>query len=465
MTKTGWNIVLGTLILILLGAIVVIGISLFPSEPEEVLPSDLDVTYTFTGDESDLAGFAQGEITITPTVSETREGYYLVYFADKNGPLEGYDELAGVPITGESVTFTVKDGTLLPYAATRLAVFESNERFLDDPPAKEDAAAIIKLPDEKRLKLKDAGFSFGAISDVHMNYQPYSRGAYEKWEAALNFFAAQDMDYVMVTGDMTGDENEQPLTVQYSTYLDIAERSDFDESKIYEAIGNHGNTTAGRATFAKMTAEENEEHPFEDSAYYSVLLEGETRDNLFIVMAQELEAPGSSATCDNFSKEQIDWVEGLLDEYSGSDTNIFLIEHAPFYDFGAGDRDNGGYTSTIQLKKVFPQTMRFKKLLENHKEVIMLSGHTHLSLYDNENYSDEDGTFCRTVHLGSGCQPCSYGTGDTLERSTDGRYPVTVTYGSEAYTVHVYEEYMVFTGYNLSTNKIIPNACFLLPVM
>lgn len=465
MTKIGWNIVLGVLILVLLGAIVLIGISFLPSEPEEVLPADLDVTYTFTGDESGQAGFAEGEIAITPTVSDRTEGYYLVYFADKNGPLDGYDELTSAAITGDTVTCTVKDGTYLPYAATRLAVFESDSRFLDEPPAKEEAAAIIKLPEEKRLKLSKAESSFGAISDVHMNYQSYSRGAYEKWEAALNFFAAEKMDYVMVTGDMTGDENEKPLTEQYATYLDIARRSDFDETKIYEAIGNHGNTTAGREIFTEYTAGAQQVHPFEGSAYYSVLLEGGTRDTLFIVMAQELEAPGSSAKCDNFSKEQVDWVEALLEQYSGTNTNIFVIEHAPFYDFGPGDRDNGQYTSTVLLKPYFPQTMRLKKLLENHKEVIMLSGHTHLSLYDNENYSDEGGTFCRMVHLGSGCQPCSYGTGDTLERSTDGRYTVSVTYGSEAYTVHIYEEYIVFTGYNLSTNKVIPAASFILPVM
>lgn len=468
MSRKMLSILLVVLIAILTGALVWIAVSLIPpeaeKEAEEVLPDDLEVIYTFTGEESALAGFAQGEITITPTVSQTTSGYYLIYFADKNGPLAGYDELASVPITGETVTCTVKDGVLLPYAATRLAVFESESRFLDEPPAKADAAAIIKLPEEKRLRLTDAALSFGAISDVHMNYEPYSRGAYAKWEAALNFFAAEQMEYVFVTGDMTGDESEKPLAEQYATYLNIARQSDFDENKIYECIGNHGNTPIGREQFVQYTAGAEEDHPFEGSAWYSLLLEGEGRDNLFIVMAQELDAPGQSATRDNFSEEQIDWVESLLEQYADTDTNIFVIEHAPFYDYGAGDRDNGQYTSTIQRKPYFPQTMRFQKLLAKYKDVVMLSGHTHLSLYDNENYSDVNGEFCRTVHLGSGCQPCSYGTGDTLERSTDGRYAVTTTYGSEAYTVQVYEDYIVFTGYNLSTMKVIPHACFILPV-
>ena len=40
---------------------------------------------------------------------------------------------------------------------------------------------------------------------------------------------------------------------------------------------------------------------------------------------------------------------------------------------------------------------------------------------------------------------------------------VTVEYGSEGYTVEVYERYIVFTGYNFSTGKKIPAACLLMP--
>ncbi|MBO7157594.1 MAG: hypothetical protein J6W31_03230, partial [Clostridia bacterium] len=108
-------------------------------------------------------------------------------------------------------------------------------------------------------------------------------------------------------------------------------------------------------------------------------------------------------------------------------------------------------------------TMRLKGLLETYKNVVVLSGHTHVSLYDRVNYSDEGGEFARTVHIGSNCQPCGYGGSDTYARSTDGRYPVTVEYGSEGYTVEVYEKYILFTGYNFSTGKKIPAACLLMP--
>ncbi len=425
------------------------------------------VDYTFTGSEKQLAGFAEGLITITPPADGRTDGYYLLYFANDTAILPSYDEFASIAITGHTVTHQVKEATLIPPKATRLAVFESDERFVKDAPAIDTAVAFIPIPNEKRPSFGAAEASFGAIADVHMNYQAYNRGAYQKWKKALSVFAERKTDFVIVAGDMTGDASDSPLDSQYRKYLDLIAESTYPLENIYEAIGNHGNTAVGRELFVEYTAGADEKHPIDGSAWFSVLKKKKTadaRDNLFIFMAQELEAPGDSANGDNFSKEQIDWLASLLDTYQHTDTNIFIVLHAPFVDYGPGDRHGGDYRSSVTFKDTYPQTMRLKSILENHKDVIVMSGHTHLSLYDLENYSDEDGTSCRMIHLGSGCQPTSYGTGLTLERSTDGRRTVTPTYGSEAYTVTVYKDYIVYIGRNLSTGKIIPAASYLLPV-
>ncbi len=425
------------------------------------------VDYTFTGSEKQLAGFAEGLITVTPPASGRTDGYYLLYFATDSAVLPNYDEFASIAVTGHTVTHQVKKATLIPPQATRIAVFESDKRFVKDAPAIDTAVAFIPIPAEKRPSLGASEAFFGAIADVHMNYQAYDRGAYQKWKHALSDFAERKTDFVIVAGDMTGDASDSPLDSQYQKYLDLIAETEYPLENIYEAIGNHGNTTVGRELFVKYTAGADEKHPAEGSAWFSVLKKKKTpgaRDNLFIFMAQELEAPGDSANCDNFSKEQIDWVEALLTDYQHTNTNIFIILHSPFVNYGPGDRHGGDYRSSVTFKETYPQTMRLKALLEAHRDVIVMSGHTHLSLYDLENYSDENGTSCRMIHLGSGCQPTSYGTGLTLERSTDGRRAVTPTYGSEAYTVTVYKDYIVYMGRNLSTDKIIPAACYILPV-
>ena len=182
-------------------------------------------------------------------------------------------------------------------------------------------------------------------------------------------------------------------------------------------------------------------------------------------MRQELSAPGESASKDNFSKAQIDWLEGMLQQYGETETNIFIIEHSPFLEIGPGDKFPRGYTAMLSFKTAFKQNMRFKELLETYKNVVVMSGHTHLSLYDNYYYSNEDGTFANMVHIGSTSQPCAYGAGSTFVRSSDGRHEVTPEYGREGYLVRVYEDYIVYTGYNLSTGKIIPAGCLIIPTV
>ncbi len=425
-------------------------------------------TYTFSGDNAAAAGFGEGTITVTPASGAATSGYYLLYFANDSGLLSGYDEFASIPITGGTVSYTVKEGTLLPPSATKIAVFESTAKFLASQPSYSQRVATVAIPSYKQLTLGEPSFTFGAVSDVHIMYETLGYGAKQKWVNTLNFFAAQNMDKVIVTGDMTGDEHNAPMTEQYEEYLDLIAQSDYPLADIHECIGNHGNTTVGRVQFVQYTSGAGETRPYADSPWFSVLIEGETsadRDNLFLFMAQEIEASGVSAQVDNFSAEQMDWLEEMLTTYGDTDTNMYLIEHSPFRNYGPGDRYNGDYTGMINFSTQFPQNMRLKGLLETYKNIIHLSGHTHLSLYDNYNYSTENGTSCRMVHVPSGCQPATYNNANDALGSGDGRQTVNASYGSEAYTVRVYDGYIVFTGHNLTTGKIIPSACYILPTV
>lgn len=427
------------------------------------------VTIKFIGDEAEKAGFAQSEITVVPGDGCALDGYYLVYYTDGEQVLPDYDEAVAIKINnGNTVKGNVSDGRMLPSNAKGIAVFECETYFFDETPDMKNAVAIAEIPESKLLSdLGEHEFSFGALSDSHMNYEPYDRGAYAKLRYAMDFYAEKDMDIVVITGDATGDRGENPdLEAQYEKHVEIINESDFSFNKVYESIGNHGNTPADAPLLDKYLGGKDEVHPYEGSPYYHLLCEGEgdARDNLFIFMAQEMNAPGDSAAYDNFSKEQIDWLEGLLTEYGNTETNIFIIEHAPFLGYGAGDIENGTYTACITFKNEYTQTMRLKALLEQYKDAIVMSGHTHVTFYDNANYSDEYNAFARTVHIGSTCQPCGYGDGATMVRSYDGRHNVTTEYGSEGYTVDIYSDYIVYTGYNFSTGKKVPAACLLIPV-
>ena len=266
------------------------------------------VTVTFVGDESEKAGFMQSVISITPGDNAIAEGYYLVYYTDGSKVLPNYDELATVPASdGSTVSVNISDGIMIPPEAKGIAVFESAKRFLDTAPDIKNAVAKAEIPASKRITLGTAESIFGAVSDVHMNYEQYDRGAYQKWANALDFYKNSKAEYIIVAGDMTGDKGETPdLEDQYKKYVEIVEASPFPLSNIYECIGNHGNTSADRPLFNQYLQGADEIHPYANSPYYHILKDGKTRDSLFVFMCQEIEATGESSTKDNFSKAQID---------------------------------------------------------------------------------------------------------------------------------------------------------------
>lgn len=443
------------------------------SESESISPSidssspsnenrKLITTYQFKGDEKDKPGFAQGTITITPNENYRKEGYYLAYFADDDKLLLNYDEIFSLKITGESVSYDIKDGLYIPYEAKKIAIFESKVRYLKEQPDIEEASDIIDIEKES-LELGKLQLKLGVTSDVHMNYDSLGFGSYSKWQNTINFFEDNKTDYVIITGDMTGETN---LDYDYNFYIETIKNSSIPVDNVYECIGNHGNSSSLISYFTKYTSGNDEVRPFENSPYYYVFKEGKEegyKDNLFIFMAQEIQGPSDTPLYDNFSKQQIDWLENTLITFNNENTNIFLIEHSPFLNWGPGDRHNGDYTRLITFKESYTQTMRLKKLLETYKDVIMMSGHTHLTYYENENYSDEYDSFCRMIHVSSGTQTSSYNHSTTLISDTDGRENNTPFYGSEGYIVEIYNDYIIYKGYNISTNKIIPAACIILP--
>lgn len=445
-----------------------VAFSVFPTVAS-VAKENVLVEYEFIGDNALRAGSAQGIITITSNSGDTdKTGYYLVYYTDGDKLLEGYDELASIAINGSKVYAEIPDGIMIPQNATGIAVFESETHFLDEPPAITDAVAACDIPAEKQLALGEAEVVFGAASDVHMNYEYYSRNAYSKWSTALDFFADNGASYVIVTGDMTGDATDPiPLEEQYDTYVDLINQSKIDIENVYESLGNHGNTPDDLSLFSQYTEGSDENHPYENSPYFYVLKEGKdgAKDNLFVFLWQEINAAGESAKVDNFSETQINWLADVLDEYDNESTNVFVIAHSPFLNYGAGDRfKGGGYTALTTFSSDFPQNMRLKGLLQYHKDVIVMSGHTHLTLYDGQNYSNLSNEFAHTVHLSSTCWPRAYtADGTSCPAGTDGRKSAGLDYGSEAYLVSVYADHIVYTGYNMSTGRIIPAACLIIP--
>lgn len=445
---------------------------------EAVAPANAIVKYDFIGDYADKAGFAQGIITVSPVASQTKTGYYLIYYTDANGVLAGYDEIASIPITGSTVSYEVPDGIMIPEGATGIAVFESDTDFKDNAPDIVEAVATKSIPTSKRISLGKADTIFAAASDIHVNYQYYASGArqaHEKWENALKFFEENSAEYVIISGDLTGDDNEKDVSLeqQYQDYVRIINDSGFS-GEIYEALGNHGSFTSQLDLFYEYTQSGNDSSVHypdgkTNSPYYYVV----KGNNVFVFMYVEM----GNDTTDNkvsnaavFSDEQLNWLDETLNQFDTEENNVFVICHVPFSNYGAGlpYGRTDIYSDLLSLGAVDDpidlQNYKFKGILQEHTDVIVMSGHTHLTLYENANYSDVNNEFAHTVHLPSTSYPRGRDPQETYNLGYDGRYSAVKNgYGSEAYLVEVYDDYIVYTGYNLATGKIIPAACIIIP--
>ncbi|MBQ9467618.1 MAG: metallophosphoesterase, partial [Clostridia bacterium] len=421
-------------------------ISLLPAVP---FAEEVSATYVFS---NGLRGDGEGTLTF-----EGINGYGKVclYFTTEYGLYEDCEPVAVQTVSSMRAVFTLPRAFLLPPEVTGFALFYEADA---QSPALENACAVYALPEDKLFGEADPAFTFASVSDVHVNYDDNGYGASKKWTNALDFFDLMGIDSVVISGDITGSGTQ----TEYNRYRSAVSASYVAPERIYEAQGNHDATQVAR--FLEYTQGEDDVHPFEGSAWFYVLKEGENgaRDNLFIFMAQELSSTSATPNVDNFSTRQLDWVEGLLETYAGTDTNIFIIEHAMIRNFGPGDKYNGVYVEPMYFKDAFPGNMRFKSLLTTYKEAIMMSGHTHLSLREGYNFGDENGTAARMIHNSSISQPRSYTSSGTISYNSEGR--TTETAGSEGYLVYVYDDCATYVGYDLTAQKIIPTASYLIPL-
>ena len=411
----------------------------------------ITASYSFSGKNAAMAGYAEGTVSILSKTDNTNKEYYL-YFADDKKALPNYEEIARLSMTGKQATYSIGEGVAIPSGATQLLIFDDVQAPNDL--STEKAVASCRIPKNKQWNETECETTFASVSDIHLNYNHL--GAAEKWTDALQFFKSQNVKYVIVSGDVTN-SGEDSL---YESYINAIAASGFSKDMIYESRGNH--ESMSNDTFIKYTSGADEIRPFKNSPYFYILKKGKPgqKDNLFIFMAQELTGIANSSNCDNFSTSQLDWVEKLLKTYSGTNTNIFIVQHSMIRNFGPGDRYNGAYSQPIIISEKYPGNMRFVSLLREYKEVIWMSGHTHLSLYDGCNYSTEKGTAARMIHNSSISQPRGYTSAGSISYDNNGE--TTDTEGSEGYIVKVYNDRIIYTGYNLTTKQIIPAASFVM---
>ena len=416
------------------------------------------ISYSFSKTEK---GFAEGTITLSAA-----DGTYYLYWADSEKALEGMDTLGKITVSSGKGTLTMPKQTAIPADAEKLiAIKSASEPASLANCTASKASAVYSIPASKQLpyKSRDAFYTFGSISDVQLANDSYGEGRYPYDEthlaAAFETLAKRDVDFTVSSGDTVNDQNgNQTYAAEYKRYQKILADSSY-VMPIYEAIGNHDVATVWKGSsktnfdaFIKGTSLDSDINTINSGKGYFEITEPNTGDH-FIFMAME----GAFYTNQNtqFSSAQLDWLEGLLKKYSGDGKNIFIMEHANIAGWGSGDKLTSPYYYDLGLNKSSSDVSRFIKLMETYKECVIITGHTHLELSAQYNYSDNNGTSSVMMHNSA------VGGVRRLINGSVNRSPVLGL--SEGYIVEVYKDSILFNGINLYSNEIMPLCSYIIP--
>lgn len=409
-----------------------------------VSAASTSISYSFSGDEKNLSGYAQGTIKFT----SSKAGTYYLYWADNTKALSGYYPIDTMTVSaGGSATFTFGYHTAIPAGATKIiAVTSKSETSVAS------AVAVYDIPVSKQL-LSGSGkqlYKFSSYSDVHIDPDGFYKNYSEKWRQALEFAHKKGTDFIVSSGDMVNFGNQE----EWNTYLSILAQSSYD-NPVWESNGNHdlrSSESEGNRNFLVNTGTDSTIANYDANKPYFSVTEKSTGD-LFIFMALETY---KSYENDAFSTEQLNWLTNLLEKNYGTGKNIYIVEHSPINGFGAGDRMSSPYYYA-HLSQNNNATQKFKQLLQKYPKLIWMSGHTHLDYDLGYNYSNENDTACHTIHnsavVGS-TRPNS--NGDGLDYN-DGN-----GYNSQGYVVEVYENDVVYYGANLTDEMYYPAYCYIM---
>ena len=420
------------------------------------------ITYSFT---QSKAGFAQGTITVSST-DDTSATYYL-YWADDTKALENSQEIGIVKTSAGQGSLTMPKYTAIPADATKVIAIKSTTEPAEANRTVQKATAVYDIPADRQLPFSssDALYTFGAISDPQLANDSYGGNSYPNDEthlkAAFETLNDRDVDFSVVSGDVVNDQDgNRTFAAEYKRYQKILADSSYSKP-IYESNGNHdvgtvwnenGNYYNDNTPFIKATGLDSTEETIKAGKPYFEVTEPTTGDH-FIFMALEGGFYTNKGT--QFSEAQLDWLEGLLKKYSTDGKNIFIIEHANVAGWGSGDKTTAPYYYNLGLVKSNPDVQRFIKLMETYKECVIITGHTHLELSAQYNYSDNSGTSAVMMHNSA------IGGVRRLINGSVNRDDVLGL--SEGYIVEVYEDCILFNGTNMYYNETMPQCSYIIP--
>ena len=274
-------------------------------------------------------------------------------------------------------------------------------------------------------------YSFGAVSDIHLQYDT----AQEDFRRALEYLDdREDVEFTCVCGDLTSNGTDSELQV-YRDYIDTYS----PDTPVYAIAGNHDATNALEFdTLLPYTGQ---------NLWYSF----EHNGDVFIMVGQQ-----AWDYSQPFSPEEMQWLHDTLE--ANRNRRCFVFQHLLSFD-GSGNPYPGSNPTTDILG--CETTSRFSNvpgriflsLMRHYRNCVWFHGHSHTAFAcqgDNAmaNYDRVYGI--HSVHIPSLAVPREYENSEYVQRYS----------GSEGYVVDVYETGIHLRGRDFAKGGYLPIASY-----
>ncbi len=393
--------------------------------PDEVPDRPTEVTYV-----SANAGKGRADGTVAIKAGTKVPYSYILWWANADGPIEGYTEMDKLLATGETTTLTVTPNTLVPEGADRILVYAANGD-------KQSEAYTLMLPAGLgSYSLGEVKQEFQVMSDVHVKDQ--SNHIHNKhWDAALK-------DIVKISPNsmgifLNGDTVDTGSLAEYAQWKQIIQRNK-GVPTVYAAIGNHefyqGIGIAGiHDRFLTETGNDSE------TIYFDRRLGGA---HFIFLGSEDATQGGAYAT---LSQTQLNWLKGLLEEDAKTNVPVFLFLHQGIINTSAGTLGYQGWHGVHQGQELLA-------IIEKYSNVVMFSGHSHWILESDLSFNYGGGT--RPTYMNTAS--CGYLWDDGANITNE------KVEGSQGYFVYMYDDCIVFRGRDFAKGEWIGSAQFVLPL-
>lgn len=367
------------------------------SIPQGVVePIKLNATYKNT-----TPAIAYGEIVLSAS-DDDYSGDYDIMWGDANGVMSNYSKIDTVNLdvvnNKPMASIELMEYNAIPKYATRIVAVKNGAIVCD-----------FAIPNAKLWASGNYGehlYSFGAISDVHIQYDT---GGDDVSTCLTYLNERESVDAVCIAGDLTSDGTQANLE-EWKTARDTY----CDGTPVYSSVGNHEARNASAIMYSQKSKIrkylDTDWQTGDDTTCYFLKV---INDDVFIFLSI-FEDTNQADSHTMFTADELAWLEEKLELYRNQ--RVFLFAHVPphwntvgikYNGFGLG---NGAYSTDIWgnpqvSNRPMSDRTALLNLIDHYKNVIWFSGHSHIkyeyqSVWENLNVMQYKGG-ARFVHLSS----------------------------------------------------------------